>query len=614
MEIARHEHPPAQSCLDRMQAASLGVPEGDVRDQFTGFVVQVSNLFDKYGAQSEAEFLGAKWSKKTYPDLSRYGALIDKLNEILDTMETVTDHFEYEIDVSAYKSVEAGSLVGEEVPILITTNDDKIKLLDKMGEVVVEGLEDADCNFHEKGECLFIEKEIPEGEAELIDYKGRVVVSGFESFCFEEVGNEVMLIVSFDEKTIGVYTSKGKPLFDHSIYSLESSFIDRDESIYCISKKEGHGMQLIDGEGNPIGKEYWFIAPLHNKGSDVLARVADRTKGDFLLGKDGKEIPLAEGITKVIPLGQKDARLCRYENGGLFVHDLQGELVFGPDKHKDLELRLIKETVVHREKTYLIVEANYQPSGQEEPERVQLLLDEDGNFVPIGKGEIESLLARSINVEKFVGENVYFNVAYKDECCIVDQKGEVYATSQHSMTVVAEKEELVLIYERFEEDSRVVDQNGEIYFSWSNNRHKSKGMYFVGDKVYFHAATGQFEYLFESKDRGIALGAGGDITIIQDRGAAFAIVNPGGLNTKIINLETEKKTPSEIDHIVKETLVGSQMLFMASEDGVKRKLYNHERGAYKLEGDVMDFIPLGESFVAVLCEYEGKVKKSIIEV
>jgi hypothetical protein len=426
MDRVKHEQPSTQSCLDRMQAASLGVPEGDVRDQFTGFVVQVGELFDKHGVQSEEEFLGMGWSEETLPDLDRYRMLIDKLNEILDTMETVVDDFERSLDVSAYPYREP-EFLNKDMIIRFEDGGNEGDEDFREGLVFQNGFaltrpSNGRIEYEQFGGASVVKViDFDLGFTDLYSSAGKKIITQVEMVLEKEVdGVGVMQVVK--EGRFRIFRADGKELGG-------DGEVVGDQFTKYIPVEEDSLFYLIDAKGKRVG-EGFKEEPFREVEGYVLSLMADQGEGTVIY-PDGTKKELSFAARDMFVSKGNVSFLTSTEKGSQIVDAEGNDIIRTKGKFEIEEITDVRNVVRHQGSVYFVLHGRLK-KGEEE------LMT---SFVVRGDGEVVVNPFDSDGCDHLVlhvkEEQITFSFQGGDSrSFLVGEEGEEYFASNQGESIV----------------------------------------------------------------------------------------------------------------------------------------------------------------------------------
>ena len=611
MQKAKHEQPQQHSYLDRMQAASLGVPEGEVRDQFTGFVVQVGLLFDRYGVQSEEDFLGIQWDKESFPDLDRYSALVDKLNEILDAMEVVVDDIEYRTDVSGYVDVVQVEMLEGEM-VVVARGEDGSVLLNQHGEVLLESINDKTLKYHTKDGEWFAEATLSSDENILINSKGKIIAQHFREIKFVDWPGDIAFELDSSYGSCRHTTANGEWLVHPAEYKHFMTFADEGEVFHCYKNRKNHHTQLFNGKGEKVGKEYQSIGLLSVPQCWFVAFAKNSDGNSILVDREGGETPFDKEFQKVVAVGEKGARFYTDDDGYLFVYNEKAELVFGRRAVDGFILHAIKTTVQKGDKTFFIVEAKEIHAR----DKTEIILDENGEVVPFKFIDGEFVDADTINVGLVGREKVYYEVQKGLSTAVFDDEGELYIESEIGrIKVLEETEEGVCFSETYSDGSWRILNNDLISVFGGSKETKLKSIHQVAGRLFVITNDRVSDRIYESTNRDISLLKEGKIEVVQKGEVAYAIINPNGFHVQFLDLMKNDKAVL-FSHIVSPPVVAGKNVLIAATQDFSDEVGLYDGSGYKYEtpGKLHSIAPLGDAHIWLVFECDGVMNKKIFEI
>jgi hypothetical protein len=619
------QHKSQEAFLDRMQAASLGVPEGEVRDQFTRFVVQVSVLFEKYGVQSEEEFLGVKWDEEKYPDLARYSMLIDKLNEILDTMELVVDDSEYRLEKEKIGEVSSVEIV-QGVPYVFAKQGEETVVFNFLGEEI----------FRSQKRVEFVNKEaypfLMECEANefehtkeqkrtLYSLAGEHVFTSTTEIEFALPGGKIKFLNKEGHNTFRPYDAKGNDVLKNGEHPQPSRF-EVGEEFFCeVQDAQYHKSHIIDKDGEKIGPSYDFneILPSNASGDYVVGfghRFANGKSHAYqLLHKDGSviDVPAPES-PGMISISGEIIRVDRYDDEGqLEIVDEHGGVKFGANKHDHFRILDINRRVGVESGLRFICRVEKKGGGIG-----VVLLNEDGELAA-SIGSVDDVYETMEHIETI--EGIAFFLMYSDggnEQMIISSKGEICVGPASKVGVLNTSERKFYFFER--DDSgrwvvvchpsrtvatrnsfkplEVISHNGEELIVWED------AMGLPSQKI----SKADGPYLLESK--------GWNMRTYYDSLGRPYFIGEGVGSDAVINWKGNNETGRRFAFHENVVPMKDKILFLVSEDerDEHRYILDNKGKWYDVSEEVLMFDKHDDNHIIVVYKEGDSVVKKIVRV
>jgi hypothetical protein len=616
MQKAKHEQQRAESYLDRMQAASLGVPEGAVRDQFTGFVVQVRTLFEKHGVQSEEEFLGVKWNEGKLPDLDLYRMLIDKLNEILDTMELVVDDFEHSVDVSAYEEEGVEIIQGD---MFIRARDEKGSVvLNQQGEVVIRS--NGSIERMDMGESTsFLARDLAKTDQErktihprvLYDLDGTILLESNYPFIYNQSTGLIGIYSVSDDSKIFL-DRQGEPLMDKEKEVVEErDLIPNDESYHLIFSKETERFHVIDRDARPVGKDFdRFMHITYGVSGEYIGRI---TRGeDFaLIKKDGAEVAISGKHKGIFAAGELVRMQSEDENGYPVITDEQGAVIFDSYGTGLFSLQGLESATAIGDKLFFVFRVLTGVTQKD----AFALIDQDGKMVEVYGGGQDDEGFDQIDYLETIDDKAFFEVTIGKESIIIDQTGKIYAGPSFDVKTLGESEGKFFFGSRGADNKWVVQDsegafhsapykssprrslshNGKVYTVWQ--RIDSSTQMVSMDKEMILLSRGrEMDFFFDESGKPYFIGRKSGEDALMDSGTGS--VKQFGENKFLGNVVSMK----------------DKIIFLVATPENCRVLMDSNGKMFCEDEQVVDFEKFNEDSVVVVSKKENMIIRKVVKV